>query len=667
MPIHAPSRIVQVLCTTRRLSVLSLIGLSSTGLLVSAAHAQASSGNWVSTHTHAFNIPAAASGAQAMTSAASAASAYAELGANDKVHVVVALKLRDQKGLESFVDQVNRPGSPNYRQYLTPDQVLSTYAPTEAQANAVVQYLTRAGFTNVRVAKNRLLVTADGNAATVKAAFNTSLRRFTQDGRSVFANTSDAQVPAALGDIVDSVQGLQNAVTAHTNYVLSRPGASASTQTPASSRTAAAATPVLTGHNPVEFSTLYAAGSTPTASATTVGIISEGDLSPTLSDLQTFTTNNGLAPVTTQVVQTGQPGSDYSDLKHNVEWNLDSQAVVGAAGGVVNKLVFYDAPSLYLSDLTAAYNQAVSDNVAKVINVSLGVCEASAQGDGSQSTDDSIFKIAMAQGQTFSVSTGDFGVYECQHGIVPSNLRAYNVVEPSTSPYVIAVGGTSLYTANGQYDHEAAWNEGLNADGVLEATGGGVSQYETAPSWQSPVTGNRARVVPDIAFEADTRSGAILVYQGQTFGTITAGLPNLVGGTSLAAPTFAGIWARVQSANNNTLAFPGANIYSKVSANPALVHPVVSGNNGVVRNGVTYGYSATPGFDFVTGWGSFDIAQLNAAFSSSPTLTSGGNNGGNQGSNNSGSSAAQDGTDLFGLLASMFGGWLQIFSGHPGT
>lgn len=661
MPIHAPSRIAQVLCTTRRLSVLSLIGLSSTGLLVSAAHAQASSGDWVSTHTHAFNIPAAASGTQAMTSAASGASANAELGANDKVHVVVSLKLRDQKGLESFIDQVNRPGSPNYRQYLTSDQVLSTYAPTEAQANAVVQYLARAGFTNVRVAKNRLLVTADGNAATVKAAFNTSLRRFSQDGKPVFANASDAQVPAALGDIVDSVQGLQNAVTAHTNYVLSTPGASASTQTSTSSRTAAAATPVLTGHNPVEFSSLYAAGSTPTASATTVGIISEGDLSTTLSDLQTFTTNNGLAPVTTQVVQTGQPGSDYSDATQNIEWNLDSQAVVGAAGGAVNKLVFYDAPSMLLSDITDAYNQAVSDNVAKVINVSLGVCEAAAQQGGSQSADDSIFRIAMAQGQTFSVSSGDHGVYECQGGHLPPNLRTYSVGEPATSPYVIAVGGTTLYTANGSYDHEETWNQGLDSKGALWATGGGVSQYETAPSWQSPVTGNRARVVPDIGFDADNRSGAILVYQGQTFGTMTAGQSNRVGGTSLAAPIFAGIWARVQSANNNTLAFPGASIYSKVSANPALVHPVVSGNNGVVRNGVTYGYRAAPGFDSVTGWGSFDIAQLNGAFSSSPTLASGGNNG------DGGSGAAQDGTDLFGLLASLFGGWRQIFSGHPGT
>ncbi|MGH8781863.1 S53 family peptidase [Paraburkholderia sp.] len=664
MPTQTSSRIAQVLCTTRRLSILSFIGLSSTGLLVSAAHAQASSSDWVSTRTHAFDLPAAtaaASGAQATTHAASGASANAELGANESVHVVVTLKLRDQKGLDSFIDQVNRPGSPNYRQYLTPDQILSTYAPTEAQANAVVQYLTRAGFTNVHVAKNRMLVSADGTAATVKAAFNTSLRRFSQAGRPVYANASDAQVPAALGDIVDSVQGLQNAVTAHTNYVINEPGASASTQASVSARTAAAATPVLTGHNPVEFSNLYAAGSTPTASATTVGIISEGDLTQTLSDLRTFTTNNGLAAVSTKVVQTGAPGSDYSDTDGTVEWNLDSQSIVGAAGGAVKQLVFYDAPSMSLGDITDAYNQAVSDNVAKVINVSLGVCEASAHQQGSQSADDSIFKIAMAQGQTFSVSAGDHGVYECQGGYPPSNLRTYSVSEPATSPYVISVGGTALYTTNGKYDHETTWNSGLDQYGSLWATGGGVSKYEAAPSWQSSVTNNQARVVPDIGFDADNRSGAILVYKGQTSGTLKAGQPNQVGGTSLAAPIFSGIWARVQSANNNALAFPAASIYSDVSANPALVHPVVSGNNGVVRSGVTYGYSAGPGFDFVTGWGSFDIAQLNAAFSSSPTLASGGSKSG------SGSAAQQDGTDLFGLLAGLFGGWLQIFSAHDGT
>ena len=68
-----------------------------------------------------------------------------------------------------------------------------------------------------------MLVTADGTAATARTAFNTSLVQFNDAGRQVYANSSDAQVPSALADVVDTVLGLQNVVTAHTNYHLARP------------------------------------------------------------------------------------------------------------------------------------------------------------------------------------------------------------------------------------------------------------------------------------------------------------------------------------------------------------------------------------------------------------------------------------------------------------
>lgn len=661
MPLPAPSFVARFSTATRRISVLSLIGLSSTGLLAASAYAQVNSQDWVSTKTRAFiasqkNIPE--NGISVTPQAAS--NATAAVAANKPLHVVVTLKLRNQQALEKFIHEVNQPGSSNFRQYLTPQQVLDTYAPTEAQVAAVQQYLTQAGFTNVQVAKNRMLVTADGTAATAKAAFNTSLVQFDDAGRQVYANASDAQVPSALADVVDTVLGLQNVMTAHTNYHLAKPvQPSASVDLPA--RKNAAAQAVAVPHNPVEFSSLYGAGSTPTASSTTVGIISEGDLTQTLSDLQTFTSNNSLGTVSTNVVQTGASGSDYSDTSGTVEWNLDSQSIVGAAGGAVNQLRFYDAPSMNLSDITAAYNQAVSDNLAKVINVSLGVCEADAQQGGSQSADDAIFKVAMAQGQTFSVAAGDHGVYECQNGVPPSNLGTYSVGEPATSPYVIAVGGTSLYTKGGQYDHETVWNSGLDSTGALWATGGGISQYETAPGWQSAVTGNQQRTVPDIGFDADNASGAILVYQGQTTGTIPGygpSDPNVIGGTSLAAPIFSGIWARVQSANNNALAFPASTIYSKAPADPSLVHNVVSGNNGITQGGVTYGYSATTGFDLDTGWGSFSIAALNTDFGSAPATAS----NGNAGSSDTGSQA-----DLFSMIASLLHSWWELLSGSSAT
>src|SRR3546814_20199806 len=81
--------------------------------------------------------------------------------------------------------------------------------------------------------------------------------------------------------------------------------------------------------------------------------------------------------------------------------------------GVVSKLIFYAANSLSNSDLTAAFNRVVSDNQAQVVNVSLGECETSAYQDGSMAADDQILALGVAQGQTFSISTGDSGSNEC--------------------------------------------------------------------------------------------------------------------------------------------------------------------------------------------------------------------------------------------------------------
>jgi xanthomonalisin len=190
------------------------------------------------------------------------------------------------------------------------------------------------------------------------------------------------------------------------------------------------------GHDPMEFSGLYGGSGLPTGAGVTVGIITNGDLSATLSDLNQFTSSHGLASVSTQIVNTDGTGTDTSGTS---EWDLDSQDIVGMAGGQIGKIIFYNIPTLLNSSMIDDFNTVVSANAAKIINVSLGECETSAKGDGSAAAADNIFKQAVAQGQTFSVSTGDAGSNECggsPRGTTPS--------WPASSPYVVAVGGTSL-------------------------------------------------------------------------------------------------------------------------------------------------------------------------------------------------------------------------------
>ncbi|MCX4161745.1 MULTISPECIES: protease pro-enzyme activation domain-containing protein [Paraburkholderia] len=574
-----------------------------------AATAHAADGGWTETKTKGF-LPLVQQQAAtaASTDVASAAASAVDLAPGETIDVLLGLNLRNETQLDTFLRDLHTPGSPQYHRFVTTEQFAAQYAPTQQQVDAVVAHLRKAGFVNIVVAPNRLLVSASGTAATVKAAFRTGLKGFSKNGRHVYANTDAAQVPNALGSIVGSVLGLQNVELMHTGA--SQPEGDTSNLTIPSG---AAAVP----HNPTEFSSIYDAGTTPTASQTTVGIISEGNLTQTVSDLNTFAANNGLGTISSSVVKTGSSGSSYTDTSGTVEWNMDSQAIVGAAGGSVQKVVFYDAPAMTLSAITAAYNRVVTDNVAKVINVSLGVCESSAHSQGSQATDDTIFKQAVAQGQTFSVSAGDHGAYECAGGS-PSR-STYTVSEPATSPYVIAVGGTTVFTQasnTGTYNSEIVWNDPSWQPGTVWSTGGGFSAYESAPSWQSSsLTGSTKRGLPDVGFDADLRTGAILVVSGQTSDTLWgSGYLNNEGGTSLAAPIFTGIWARLESANGNNLGFPASSIYQYFPSNASVVNDVTSGNNG--SGG--YGYNAKAGWDATTGFGSIDISNLNAFIQKTP-------------------------------------------------
>nr|WP_206958278.1 S53 family peptidase [Trinickia acidisoli] len=547
------------------------------------AHAATAPTTWVSTETRAFLTP------QQMTAFAAAPQAQAMAG--ETAHVLVSLRVRNMSKLQALGQAANERGNAQYHHFLTPAAFLAGFAPTEAQVQQVVAYLRESGFVNIRASKNRLLISADGTAGTVKTAFNTPLVHFLEGSRPVFANSAPAEVPEALGDTVLSVLGLQNVTRAHTMAVRG-PRTQAKTM----------ATGTETGHYPLEFGSLYNASSLPTASKTTVGIITIGGASQATQDLNQFTSANDLAQVNVSAEQTGDPSGDYSDDQDGQsEWDLDSQDIVGAAGGAVNQLIFYEADQSASGNtgLTQAFNQAVSDNTAKVINVSLGWCETDAQADGTVAAEDQIFAMAVAQGQTFSVSSGDEGVYECNNRGYPDG-STYSISWPASSPNVIAVGGTTLFTSGSNWANETVWNEGLDGNGKLWASTGGISQVESLPSWQRSLSVSpkpTGRAVPDIAFDAAQGSGALVYNYGQI---------QQIGGTSLASPIFVGLWARLESAHSNTLGFPASSIYSTVKSTPSLVHDVTSGSNGYQ----SYGYKAAKGWDYPTGWGSFIMSNL---------------------------------------------------------
>lgn len=476
------------------------------------------------------------------------------------MRVSVSLQLRNEGQLQAFI------ANPNHAN-LTSAQFTAEYGPSAADANAVAAWLTQHGFSDVTVSSNRVLVSATGSAATVQSAFHTNMVRVhTHDGRNAFANSSDAVIPASLHG-VSGVLGLQTVHVPHLfGHVLKgRPGGGGGGS--------------IIGHDPVQFPSIYGGTSLPTAAGVSVGIISEGDLTQTLSDLNTFTSQNGLAAVTTQIVNTNGTSTDTSGTD---EWDLDSQDIVGMGGGQVGKIIFYNIPSLSNSNMVADFNTVVSANAVKVINVSLGECETSAKGDGSAAAADSIFQQADAQGQTFSVSSGDSGSNECSTGGPKGTTPSW----PASSPYVVAVGGTTLNATTTTWQGETVWSK----------TGGSPSTFEPIPSWQVGVgqnAGHTTRGVPDIAFDGDPNSGAIIIVNGSSA---------QYGGTSLSSPLFVGFWARMIAAKGTGIGFAAPKLYQLPAS---AFHDVTSGSNG--------GETAAPGWDYCSGFGSIIMSQAAAS------------------------------------------------------
>ncbi|HET7307038.1 MAG TPA: pre-peptidase C-terminal domain-containing protein [Gammaproteobacteria bacterium] len=503
--------------------------------------------------------------------------ALGPVAASQPVHVVISLKLRHQARLKAVIRS---------HQTLTSAKFISQFSPTLGQAQAAAEFLKHSGFTHITISPNRLLISGDGTAKLAETAFQTSLVRVrTHTGRHAFANSRPIKIPGFLRDSVVAVLGLQNVHTFHIVRSVTH--------------TNGAGTNAIIGHNPTDFDDIYGGSGLPTAAGVPVGIVTEGDLSNVLNDLQQFTSNNGLPSVATQIVTTDGTSSDTSG---DGEWDLDSQDIIGMAGGEVGKLIFYNIPNLTNSALTDDFNRIVNDNAVKVVNVSLGECELSAQSDGTAAAQDQIFEQAVAQGQTISVSSGDSGADECNDGGTKPSW-------PASSQYVVAVGGTTLDASSTSWNGETAWS----------GTGGSPSTFEPMPSWQQGVgqnTGHDTRGVPDIAFDANPNSGAIVIVDGRQ---------QQIGGTSLASPLFVGAWARMLAAKGSGLGFAAPLLYQLPGSD---FHDVTSGDNG--------GETAAAGWDYTTGFGSLILSRV------ANDLGSGGGGGG-------GGNALQDGVPISGL------------------
>jgi len=545
------------------------------GTVRTSALAAAPAG-WATTHTQAYKLPSGGS----------------DLGAapaTQSVTVRIGMQMRNVQQLQQAV----AGGA------ILDDATLNaTYAPTATQVSNVTNYLKSQGFTNVTVEPNNLLISAAGTVAIANKAFDTSIHNVSVNGQSAYANMTPAYVPTSLSGTVVAVLGLNNI-----NSMKATPQVT-------SCRVEGVTTPdqaCLRFYDPATFNVTYDTGTTPAATSTNVAIMTTNDLTNAISYFRQNETQFHMPQVPIQIVQVGLHTPENSTATD--EWNLDMTYSTGMAGSV-KTLYLYNTSSLNDSDIALMYNRWVTDNKAPVGNSSFGGCELFPFLDGSMLVDDEVFLEGAAHGQTMFVSTGDNGSF-CGVGIpngVPGGAPFAEY--PAASQYVVAVGGTDLFSnSDGTYKGETSW----------EAGGGGLSQFESAPYWEQfaqPVAQNaNFRGVPDVAFDASLETGALLWGGTAANGGCT---PCVTAGTSLASPMAAGVWARLQSFHGNKLGFAAPRLYRVyqkyyASATPVTgppptqsyrgFHDVISGSNGA--------FTALPGYDYTTGLGSFDVRPLN--------------------------------------------------------
>jgi len=504
----------------------------------------------------------------------------------DRHRVVVGLALRQREALEAFLADVQDPASPRYHQFLTQEEFNALYAPDPADEEAVVAHLEQSGLTVTDRPPNRLLVGAVGSTDDLERAFGVELHALDYRGRRHFSAMAEPSLPADIAASVLGVIGLDDLVQRRPHYAPAVPVAEPRAMLTSPSHCCALA--------PLDIAHLYSDGGTYDGSGETIVIA--GAYAWSESDNGFFNAQWSLPPLPAGSVQvcTGPAASSGCQFSssNSIEVALDVEYSHGVAPNA--RILNYMAKTTNLVDFTTAYNRIVIDNPGHIVTTSWGACEASIPA-GTLNSDDAIFANANAIGQSWFAASGDSGSKDCNNTLSVDN--------PASSPHVIGVGGTTPACSSGLtagtptcggYGGETAWS----------GSGGGISSF-ARPSFQTAcgVPAGSKRLVPDVALEADPTPGNYVREAGSWF---------IVAGTSVAAPEWAGFFAELdQRAGGTGFGNPGSLLYGLCGT--SAFHDVTSGSNG--------DYSATSGYDMVTGLGSLSADAFFTAAVPTPGST----------------------------------------------
>jgi subtilase family serine protease len=568
----------------------------------------------------------------------------------DHAAIVFKLSSAQQADLDKLLAEQQDPRSANYRKWLTPEQYAARFGMSDSDLAKVSAWLTSQGMTVSGFSRARTSLFFSGSAAQVESALRTQFNRYLVNGEIHFANATEIYVPAALSSTVMSFRGLDDFRPRPRVHV---------------------AQPKFTSHvtgnhfvAPSDFATiynvqpLYDAGLDGTG--VNIAVVGQSLIAANNSttDLDAFRAAAGLPKkdptfvfVTGSGTQKIRSSGDQIESLLDLEWS-------GAVAKNADILFVFTGSNQGAFD---AINFAIDNKLAPVISSSYGICEAQF-GSGLAAFRASV-QQGNVQGQTLIGPAGDSGAADCDLQTATTAIQGFAVDVPAAIPEVTGVGGseftgdvagavtgtapntnagvtgfwsgtknaTDTISSALSYIPEMAWND-TTAGSTFSATGGGVSTMFAKPSWQTALTPNDGqRDVPDIALNASPNHDPTMICaQGSCVNGFrdASGNLNVVGGTSVGAPTFAAIVAILNQATQSG----GLSNINKILYDPTMLtrsafHDITTGNNIVpctsgkpttapaaARCPTTapfqIGFIAGTGYDLVTGLGSIDANKL---------------------------------------------------------
>lgn len=486
-----------------------------------------------------------------------------------ELNLAIGLPLRNQAELKAFLEDVYNPSSPNFRHFLTTAQFTERFGPASEDYQAVLEFAKahNLGFTTV---PNRMLVNVRGAVGDIEKALHVTfnLYRHPSENRDFFAPNVEPSLELSMPVI--HIGGLDN-------YTLPHPKSLKKGLTPNGPQPKLGSGPGGT-YLGYDFRNAYLPGVTLDGSGQVVGLLQFDGYFP--NDIALYEAQAGLPKV--PLVNVLLDGFDGTPGFGNVEVALDIEMVIAMAPGV-SEVILYEG---FLPE--SIMNRMASDNLASQLSCSWG------WGGGPNATIDQILQEIAAQGQTFFDASGDSDAFPPGSVDDPSLPNA-----PSDNPYMVQVGGTTLFTSGplGSWQGEQVWNY-FNDVG----SSGGISAFYAIPTWQQGIdmTNNGGSTVfrnlPDVALTGDN----VWSVSDNGFGGYTAG-------TSCASPLWAGLTALInqQAADAGAppvgLLNPALYAIGKSGAYRTAFHDILISNN---TNSIsTNAFFAVPGYDLCTGWG----------------------------------------------------------------